>query len=182
MILRPPEYLEDVRERELEMQAAEARLHELDNALCPHCDYRDRARLRALPELPAQAQGALRELLAPARPGLDDLPLLRDRGSRRHARAPHAPAHVAVDPRAERAEMPATPQANRSPMRTARRRPSRRLGRRRRAASSDDAVPRGSRGSDPNRALRAARRRAPAVQRTHRRPDLRQQRKPWTAR
>jgi hypothetical protein len=40
MILRPPEYLEDVRERELEMQAAEARLHELDNALCPHCDYR----------------------------------------------------------------------------------------------------------------------------------------------
>jgi hypothetical protein len=40
MILRPPEYLEDVRERELEMQAAEARLHELDNGLCPHCDYR----------------------------------------------------------------------------------------------------------------------------------------------
>lgn len=40
MILRPPEYLEDVRERELELQAAEARLHEMDNGLCPHCDYR----------------------------------------------------------------------------------------------------------------------------------------------
>src|ERR1700689_1899172 len=40
MILRPPEYLEDVHERELEMQAAEARLHQLDQALCPHCDYR----------------------------------------------------------------------------------------------------------------------------------------------
>jgi len=40
MILRPPEYLEDARERELEMQAAEARLHELDSGLCPHCDYR----------------------------------------------------------------------------------------------------------------------------------------------
>ena len=40
MILRPPEYLEDVRERELEMQAAEARLHQLDYELCPHCDYR----------------------------------------------------------------------------------------------------------------------------------------------
>ena len=40
MILRPPEYLEDVRERELETQAAEARLHELDSGLCPHCDYR----------------------------------------------------------------------------------------------------------------------------------------------
>jgi len=40
VILRPPEYLEDVRERELEMQAAEARLHQLDQMLCPHCDYR----------------------------------------------------------------------------------------------------------------------------------------------
>jgi hypothetical protein len=40
MILRPPEYLEDVRERELEVQAAEARLHEMDSGLCPHCDYR----------------------------------------------------------------------------------------------------------------------------------------------
>src|ERR1700727_972786 len=40
MILRPPEYIEDVRERELEVQAAEARLHEFDHALCPHCDYR----------------------------------------------------------------------------------------------------------------------------------------------
>jgi len=40
MILRPPEYLEDVRERELEVQAAEARLQQLDQSLCPHCDYR----------------------------------------------------------------------------------------------------------------------------------------------
>src|SRR3954449_5657536 len=39
MIVRPPEYLDDVRERELEIQAAEARLHELDHQLCPHCDY-----------------------------------------------------------------------------------------------------------------------------------------------
>jgi len=40
MILRPPEYLEDVRERELEMQAAEARVLDLERTLCPHCDYR----------------------------------------------------------------------------------------------------------------------------------------------
>src|SRR5437764_5705322 len=40
MILRPPEYLEDVREREVETQAAEARMHELEQSLCPHCDYR----------------------------------------------------------------------------------------------------------------------------------------------
>jgi Double zinc ribbon len=40
MILRPPEYLEDVHERELETQAAEARIHRLEEVLCPHCDYR----------------------------------------------------------------------------------------------------------------------------------------------
>src|ERR1700758_4951627 len=39
MIVRPPEYLDDVRERELEMQAAEARLAELGYHLCPHRDY-----------------------------------------------------------------------------------------------------------------------------------------------
>ena len=39
MIVRPPEFLEDVRERELEMQASEARLHQADYALCPHCDF-----------------------------------------------------------------------------------------------------------------------------------------------
>jgi hypothetical protein len=39
LIVRPPEYLEDVRERELEMQAAEARLHQVTWSLCPHCDY-----------------------------------------------------------------------------------------------------------------------------------------------
>jgi hypothetical protein len=38
-IVRPPEYLEDVQERDLEMQAAEARLRALDYQLCPHCDF-----------------------------------------------------------------------------------------------------------------------------------------------
>jgi hypothetical protein len=38
-IIRPPEFLDDVRLRELEMQAAEARLSSLDYQLCPYCDY-----------------------------------------------------------------------------------------------------------------------------------------------
>jgi len=38
MIVRPPEYLDDVRERDLEMQAAEARMHQTV-LLCPHCDH-----------------------------------------------------------------------------------------------------------------------------------------------
>src|SRR5256714_14357358 len=39
MIVRPPEYLDDVRERELEIQAAEARLAELGHQVCPYCDF-----------------------------------------------------------------------------------------------------------------------------------------------
>jgi hypothetical protein len=39
MIVRPPEYLEDVRERELEIAAAEARLDQLQNATCPYCEF-----------------------------------------------------------------------------------------------------------------------------------------------
>jgi hypothetical protein len=38
MIVRPPEYLDDVHERALEMQAAEARVAKLGYVLCPHCD------------------------------------------------------------------------------------------------------------------------------------------------
>jgi RNA polymerase subunit RPABC4/transcription elongation factor Spt4 len=37
-IVRPPEFLEDVRERELEIQAAQARLAEIGMHSCPHCD------------------------------------------------------------------------------------------------------------------------------------------------
>jgi RNA polymerase subunit RPABC4/transcription elongation factor Spt4 len=37
MIVRPPEYLDDVRERELEIQASEARLAQLSYFACQHC-------------------------------------------------------------------------------------------------------------------------------------------------
>jgi len=37
MIVRPPEYLDDVRERELELQAGEARLAALSYFACQHC-------------------------------------------------------------------------------------------------------------------------------------------------
>ena len=42
-IVRPPEFLDDVRLRELEMHAAESRLHSLDWDLCPNCDYEIRS-------------------------------------------------------------------------------------------------------------------------------------------
>ena len=39
MIVRPPEYMEDTRERELEIAAAEARLAEIHHHECPHCGF-----------------------------------------------------------------------------------------------------------------------------------------------
>lgn len=39
LIVRPPEYLEDARERDLEIAAAEARLAELQQG-CPYCGFR----------------------------------------------------------------------------------------------------------------------------------------------
>jgi hypothetical protein len=38
-ILRPPEYLEDERERRLDTKAAELRLRQLRERSCPHCEY-----------------------------------------------------------------------------------------------------------------------------------------------
>jgi hypothetical protein len=38
-ILRPPEFLEDIRERELEIRAAELRLRQLLEHSCPNCEY-----------------------------------------------------------------------------------------------------------------------------------------------
>ncbi|MEA2428597.1 MAG: hypothetical protein QOF37_2225 [Thermoleophilaceae bacterium] len=38
-IVRPPEYIEDVHERELEIAAAEARLQHVEGLHCPHCDF-----------------------------------------------------------------------------------------------------------------------------------------------
>jgi hypothetical protein len=39
MIVRPPEYLADVHERELEIAAAEARLHSVEHLACPYCEF-----------------------------------------------------------------------------------------------------------------------------------------------
>ena len=38
-ILRPPEFLEDARERQLEIRAAELRVRQLEERACPNCGY-----------------------------------------------------------------------------------------------------------------------------------------------
>ncbi len=39
LIVRPPEYLDDVHERDLEIQAAQARISQIGVHTCPYCDH-----------------------------------------------------------------------------------------------------------------------------------------------
>ena len=78
-IVRPPEFLEDAQERELEIKAAELRVRQLNASLVPELRVPDREGLPALPQLPAPAQGPVPELRQAGRPALGALPLLRDR-------------------------------------------------------------------------------------------------------
>ena len=91
MIVRPPEYLEDVRERELEMEAAAGAPAVARLPALPALRRGRRARLPALPALPAQASRHVRVVQPAARSRLDDLPLLRGRDPRRHAAAAQPP-------------------------------------------------------------------------------------------
>ena len=82
MIVRPPEYLDDVRERELEMQAAEARLAELGYHLCPHCDYEVEKDFLRCPNCMRKLKDPCQSCGRPLDPDLEGMPLLRGRDRR----------------------------------------------------------------------------------------------------
>ena len=82
MIVRPPEFLDDVRLRELEMQAAEARLSSFDHQLCPYCDYAVKGDYLRCPSCLRRLRSAAR-LQQADRPRLEAVPVLRGRDGRR---------------------------------------------------------------------------------------------------
>ena len=87
LIVRPPEFVDDVRLRELEMTAAEARLAQLDYQLCPHCDYEIKADYLRCPSCIAQAQRALLLVRQAGRPGVEGVSVLRGGDADRAAAA-----------------------------------------------------------------------------------------------
>ena len=117
-IVRPPEYLEDAHERELEIKAAELRVRQLQRPDLPQLRVPGREELPALPQLPAPPQGPLPDLQQAGRPALGPLPVLRDHpgggGSGERARRPRrrpperAPGGAAAEtpPRAARKNPP----------------------------------------------------------------------------
>ena len=81
-IVRPPEFLEDAHERELEIRAAELQGAPADRGLLSQLRIPGREELPALPEMPAPAQGPLPELRQAGRSALGDVSLLRKRAGR----------------------------------------------------------------------------------------------------
>jgi hypothetical protein len=67
-IVRPPEFLDDVRLRELEMHAAEGRLHQLDWQLCPYCDHDIRSDYLRCPNCQGQLKEPCRNCQKPLEP------------------------------------------------------------------------------------------------------------------
>jgi hypothetical protein len=72
-IVRPPEYLEDVHERELETRAAELRLRVLENRTCTNCGHEIEPSYLRCPS-------CMRRLPQAARPDLEGVPVLRGGG------------------------------------------------------------------------------------------------------
>ncbi len=58
-ILRPPEFLDDQHERELEIRAAELRLRQLEEQSCPHCEHPIERSFLRCPNCRAANQGPL---------------------------------------------------------------------------------------------------------------------------
>ncbi len=107
MIVRPPEYLEDVRERELEMQAAEARLAQLGYHRARTATTRSR-RTSCAARAAMRKRGSLRELRQAARDALEGVPVLRGRDRRSPRRPPRRRRRrrARAPPRTPAAEQP----------------------------------------------------------------------------
>ena len=128
-ILRPPEFLEDQRERELEMQASELRMRQLDEQSCPRCEHPDRAQLAALPRVPHRLKDPCYSCSQPVDPRWAVCPYcetpLRRASTASSERSPRAPAPATRprdDPPARRGRRRAAhqaPQVRRQPFRRA---------------------------------------------------------------
>ncbi len=93
MIVRPPEYLDDARLRQLETEAAEARLYDLDIQVCSHCEYPVRADFLRCPNCERRLKQACRNCARPLEPEWHVCPYCETRvaGSKPPAQQPKTP-------------------------------------------------------------------------------------------
>ena len=81
-IVRPPEFLEDAHERELEIRAAELRVRQLTEASCPNCEYPVEKSFLRCPQCQSRLKDPCQSCGKPVDPALGPLPLLRNRDRR----------------------------------------------------------------------------------------------------
>jgi hypothetical protein len=109
-ILRPPEFLEDIRERELEIRAAELRLRQLEEHSCPNCEFPvERSYLRC-PNCKARISNPCEECGKPIDPRWDLCPYCET-----PVRRPEPPPRRAPAKRAAKAPEARKPRATRAP-------------------------------------------------------------------
>jgi hypothetical protein len=122
-IVRPPEFLEDAHERELEIRAAELRVRQLTEASCPKCEYPVEKSFLRCPQCQSRLKDPCQSCGKPVDP--------------RWALCPYCETPIAERPRRKRSsEERSAPRGEERPKRAAR---SKREEQRRPAAKSKDA-------------------------------------------
>ena len=123
-ILRPPEFLEDAHERELEIRAAELRLKQLEEQSCPSCGFPiERTYLRC-PNCRARVKDPCESCEKPIDPRWTICPYCETpqrRAARQPRRAPEEPRRT---PDAERAARRPAARPKRAPREGGRRQPA----------------------------------------------------------
>ena len=168
-ILRPPEFIEDRQERELELRAAELRLRQLIEQSCPHCEYPIERNYLRCPNCERRLRGPCRKCRKPLDPKWGVCPyceteVRKQRGERRErARseersgrsAPREPGQRSSSPSSGRSSSGSGSGRSSSGDRSDRPRrdpdrPSVRVQGRSEEGSGDEGSPRGSGGSSPS--------------------------------
>ena len=84
-IVRPPEFLEDREERELELRAAEIQLRQLIEQSCPHCEYPIQANYLRCPNCERRLRNPCRKCRKPLDPKWGVCPFCETEVSKRRA-------------------------------------------------------------------------------------------------
>lgn len=98
LIVRPPEYLEDVQERDLEIKAARARLSSLDYQECPNCGAEVERTFLRCPQCTKKLRQACAKCGKPLSPGWKLCPYCETPVGQRPARRRRATAKAKTAP------------------------------------------------------------------------------------
>jgi hypothetical protein len=102
-ILRPPEFIEDREERELELRAAEIQLRQLIEQSCPHCEYPITASYLRCPNCERRLRSPCRKCAEPLDPKWGVCPYCETEVRKRRRDREVEPGRPARAPRAGRA-------------------------------------------------------------------------------